>query len=326
MKNLMKALMAGAMLSIAVPASAETSWTGYTYLSSDALPGSSNLIGLAKEFSEKSEGKVTININLAGSLGIKAADITQSVGSGIVEMSADGFFLGSVQEGGILRLPMLFSNKEEFDKALEIVTPYLEEAFAEQGVVLLTQYLYPLQVSWGTFDITKLDDLKGRKMRVSSPEQGAFVEAFGGSPVTIGGAEVPTALQTGVVEGVFTASVGGGRLWKDQLSSTYRLGPNFFNSAIIVNKDAFDALSEADQTLLRELANKYAGQATGENMANEDSVTKELAAGGIAVHEASEADIARAQKEMAGFWDKWAADKNERTQKALAEVRSALGR
>ncbi|WP_417770053.1 TRAP transporter substrate-binding protein [Stappia sp.] len=305
---------------------AETSWTGYTYLASDALPGSSNLIALAQEFSERSEGDVTLTVNLAGSLGIKAADITQSVGTGIIDIAADGFFLGSVEEGGILRLPMLFASLEEFNAGLEVVTPALEEAFAEQGVVLLAQYLYPLQVGWGTFDMASLDDMKGRKMRVSSPEQGAFVEAFGGAPITIGGAEVPTALQTGVVDGVFTASVGGGRLWKDQLTSTYRLGPNFFNSAIIVNKVAFDALTEADQALLRELAQKYAGLATEQNMANEASVTSDLKAGGIAVHEVSDGDIDKAQKAMAPFWDQWATGRNTRTQRALADVRAELGR
>lgn len=325
MRNLTKILLAGAMIATAGVAAAEN-WTGYTYLASDALPGSSNLIAMSEAFSEQAEGDVTLQINLAGSLGISAGDITQAVGTGIVQLSADGFFLGTVEEGGVLRLPMLITTPEEFETAAEITRPYLEEAFAEQGVVLLAQYYYPLQVAWGTYDIQSLGDLEGREMRVSSPEQGAFVEAFGGSPVTIGGAEVPTALQTGVVEGVFTASVGGGRLWQDQLTSTYRLGPNFFNSAIIVNQASFEALSEGDQALLRELALEYAGRATAENMANEEQVTAELEAAGISVFEAQEDDVARARELMAPFWDEWAADRSERTQTVLAEVREALGR
>ncbi len=321
MRNALRtATLACGILAGAASVSLAETWTGYTYLASDSLPGSKNLIALAEEFSERSNGAVDLQINLAGSLGIKAADITQSVGTGVVQLSADGFFLGSIEEGGILRLPMLFSTREEFEAALEIVTPALEEAFEEKNVVLLAQYLYPLQVSWGTFDIASLDDLKGRKMRVSSPEQGAFVTAFGGSPVTIGGAEVPTALQTGVVEGVFTASVGGGRLWKDQLTSTYRLGPNFFNSAIIVNKDAFDALSPENQALLRELAAKYATQATEENMANEATVTAELQAGGIGVFEPTDEAIASAAAAMKPFWSQWVADKNDRTKAALDAV------
>ncbi len=325
-----KCLAAAALfcgLTMGIPAAlAAQSWTGYTYLASDSLPGSKNLIALAKEFTEKTNGAVNLEINLAGSLGIKAADITQSVSSGVVQLAADGFFLGSIEEGGVLRLPMLFTTREEFDKGLKVVTPYLDKAFAEKGVVLLAQYLYPLQVSWGTYDIKSLADLKGHKLRVSSPEQGAFVSAFGGAPVTIGGAEVPTALQTGVVEGVFTASVGGGVLWKDQLKSTYRLGPNFFNSAIIVNKDAFEALSPEHQKLLRDLAVKYANQATEENMANEEAKTKELADGGIKVYQATADDAAQAVHLMKPFWSEWASSKSQRTQAALRETIAAVGR
>ena len=206
----MKTLLTTIGFSVALTGAAMAdNWTGYTYLASDTSIGAKNLIELAKEFTEETGGKIAVDVNLAGSLGIKASDITQAVGQGIVQIAADGFFLGAIEEGGILRLPMLFSSIEEFNKGLESVTPVLEKAFAEKNVVLLAQYVYPLQVSWATFDMTSLDDMAGHKMRVSSPEQGAFVSAYGGSPVTIGGAEVPTALQTGVVDGVFTASVGG---------------------------------------------------------------------------------------------------------------------
>lgn len=326
MQRMLATLALAASLLVPATGGAQAdAWTGYTYLASDKSIGAKNLIELAEEFSEKTGGEIDITVNLAGSLGIKAADITQAVGQGIVQIAADGFFLGTIEEGGILRLPMMFTTIEDFNKGLDVVTPYLEEAFAEKNVVLLGQYVYPLQVSWSTSDMTSLADMKGRQMRVSSAEQGAFVKAFGGSPVTLGGAEVPTALQTGVVDGVFTASVGGGILWKDQLKSTYRIGPNFFNSAIIVNKDAFEALSPEHQKILRELAAKYAKKATEEQMASEAKTTADLEAGGIAVHEASKEDINRAIELMAGTWDEWGQARSERTQKALAATREALG-
>lgn len=307
-------------------AAAEIRWTGYTYLASGALAGSESMQRLAEEFAEKSGGKVRIDMNLAGALPIKAADITQSVGDGIVQIAADGFFLGAIEEGGVLRLPMLFPTLDDFRKGIDATTPALEAAFERKGAVLLAQYLYPLQVAWGTRPIRDLDGLKGLKLRVSSPEQAAFVTAFGGAAVTIGGAEVPAALQTGVVEGVFTASVGGGRLWKEQLKSTWRLGPNFFNSVIIVNKDAYEALSPSDRTLLRELARKHASRATERNMAEEDAVTRDLAAGGIAVFEPSAADVERAVAAMRPFWTQWADGRRPETRAALAAAQKAIGK
>ena len=93
--------------------------------------------------------------------------------------------------------------------------------------------------------------MKGQKIRVTSPEQGEFVRRFGGTPVTIGAAEVPSALDRGVVDGVFTASSGGGKIWRDLLKSSYRLGPNFFDASIAVNKTAFEKLAPAVQQAAR---------------------------------------------------------------------------
>lgn len=321
--------LAGCALALAVnagTAAAETSWTGYTYLASGALPGSEAMQKLADAFAARSAGGVQIRMSLAGALPIKGADITQAVGDGVIEIAADGFFLGTIEEGGVLRLPMLFPDMAAFRKGVAAVTPFLETAFDERGVVLLAQYLYPLQVAWGTGRIESLDGLKGLKLRVSSPEQAAFVRAFGGAGVTIAGAEVPAALQTGVVDGVFTASVGGGRLWKEQLESTYRLGPNFFNSVIIVNKEAFEALSEADRTLLRQLAREVADEATRRNMDGEAAVTKELAAGGIAVIEPTPADVDRAVATMQPYWSEWATGRKVSTRAALDAALKAIGK
>jgi len=53
------------------------------------------------------------------------------------------------------------------------------------------------------------EDFSGKKIRISAAlTQGPMVTAIGGSPVTMAWGDVPSALQTGVVDGVIT-SVGG---------------------------------------------------------------------------------------------------------------------
>ncbi len=316
---------AAALLVSTAGASAQKAWTAYTYLASPNVAGSKAVKAIAEEFEKQTNGAVKMQVSLAGALPIKAADITPSVSAGIIQLAGDGFFLGSIEEGGVLRLPLLFSDVEQFRKGLAAVTPYLEKAFAEKGVVLLAQYLYPQQVVWGAGEIRSLADLGGKKIRVSSPEQGAFVSAFGGQPVTIGGAEVPTALQTGVVEGVFTAAVGGGKLWRDQLKSTYGLGPDFFNSAIIVNKAAFDALTSQQQDMLRKIAVEKADAATRENLEGEAALTAEFEKAGLIVTAPKPADVDAAAAKMKPFWAKWAASKKPSTQEALKAALSAIG-
>ena len=81
----------------------------------------------------------------------------------------------------------------------------------------LATYNYPLQVVWSRKPINSLADMKGQKLPVTSPEQAEYVKRLGGLPVTIGPSEVPSALDRGVVDGVFTASSGGGKIWRDLL-------------------------------------------------------------------------------------------------------------
>lgn len=82
---------------------------------------------------------------------------------------------------------------------------------------------------------------------------------------------------------------------------------------------------DADQALLRELARKHADWATERNMDEEGAVTQQLAAGGIAVHEPSQADVDRAVAAMQPYWKEWAAQRNPDTQKALAAAMKAIG-
>ena len=54
-----------------------------------------------------------------------------------------------------------------------------------------------------------LDQIKEHKLRMSTAEQGNFLKRVGATPVQVTSAEVPAALERGIVEGVLTASAGG---------------------------------------------------------------------------------------------------------------------
>ena len=309
---------------VVAPAEAET-WKAYSYNPSAAAPPVAGLNRMAEQIEEATAGKIRMNVNVGGSMPISSTDITQAVGDNIVQVGADGFFLGNIRIGGVLRLPVLLTSRDEYDRAAEIMEPYIEEALAEQGVTLLAQYVYPLQVVWSSKELRSLDDISGQKMRVTSPEQGEFVERFGGVPVTIGAPEVSTSLQRGVVDGVFTASSGGGRIWKDLLKSNYRFGPNYFNSLIIINSDVFERLSEEEQQAVESAAEEAAAWITATLTEEEAEITQQLADEGMIVTEPKQEDVVRAVTMMEDYWPQWAADVGPEAEEALAKVREAVG-
>jgi TRAP-type C4-dicarboxylate transport system substrate-binding protein len=134
---------------------------------------------------------------------------------------------------------MLIQSYADFAKADAVLKPYIERAYLEKGSTLLASYTYPLQFIWGRKKLESLDDIKGLKLRVAQPEQGEFVRSFGGTSITMSAPEVPSALDRGVVDGIFTAGVGA-VLWKNLLKYGYILIINVNNSYFIANTEAYN--------------------------------------------------------------------------------------
>lgn len=321
--------LAGIALSgtlLATAAQAQVNWQGYTYIGSAQPTAYKGMEKLAASIKEQTKGAVNIKMNVGGTLPIQATNITQAVGDGLVQFAADGFMIGNIPLTGVLRLPMLLTSEEEFANASDALLPEIEKAYLKKGAVVLAQYVYPLQVAWSSRKLTSLEDMAGQKMRVTSPEQGEFVKRLGGTAITIGAPEVASALASGVVHGAFTASSGGGRIWKDQLKYNYRFGPNYFNSLIIVNKDAWDKLPEANRKSIKEAAQRAAREITAEMRAEEAELTRQMAAGGMVVTEAPPQVFAEAAKKMPPVWEEWAAKHDAESRQALAKVRAIVKR
>ena len=137
---------------------------------------------------------------------------------------------------------------------------------------------------------------------------------------------MPSALDRGVVDGVFTASTGGGYTWKDLLKYNYRFGVNYFNSVLIANKEAFDKLSPELQARVREAVAETMPTITATMESEEEAVTQKMAADGLVVTPERPEDVAEAEKALASYWDEWAKSKGPEAVEALKKVRAALGR
>ncbi|TMU23152.1 ABC transporter substrate-binding protein [Halomonas sp. ATBC28] len=300
-------------------------WTGYTYSSvstTAAVKGMQRIIDRTEAETED----LSITLHLGKTLQIASSDITQAVGNGFIDFSADLFFSGNVPIARILNLPMLIQNDEEWDKAYAAMSPYLTQGFAEQDVTFLGAYRYPQQVIFTSFEIDSLDDLESHKIRVTSPEQGAFVEAFGGSPITLSGSEVPTALERGVIDGVLTASAGGAKNWHEFLDYNYRLPVNYAYSAIIANTNAYESLNEADRETFATIIREEASNITEAFLLDEQAQKESQADAGMTIVEASDAEIIKAQEALAPFWQEWASEAGPEHEQALQDVLTALGK
>jgi TRAP-type transport system periplasmic protein len=305
-------------------AAAET-WKFYMHQSAPNFATSRGAKLLTEEIDKATNGELKLQLHLAGTLQINPADITQAVGENIVQIGDDLFNSGNVPIAGIPRLPMLIQSYEDFAKAAAVVQPYIEKGFAEKGSTVLAAYSYPLQVMWGRKKLESLQDIKGLKLRVAQPEQGEFVRRFGGTSITMSAPEVPSALDRGVVDGIFTAGVGA-VLWKDLLKYGYLLVVNVNNSYIIANTDAFNKLSPGLQAKLRKAAEDIGRWNQDTMKAEEAASQKTLSDMGYVLTQARLEEVAKAVETMRPYWDEWAKSRGPVVVEALGKVRAALGR
>ncbi len=320
----LKTLGAAALIAAFATVAHAEDWTAYTYSSVSSTSAVKGMNRIVERVGADSD--LEIDLHLGKTLQIASADITQAVGDGIIDMAADFFFSGSVPLARVLNLPMLIENDDEWAKAYAAMEPTLVDAFAQQGVVLLGGYRYPEQTIFTTFEINSLADLDGHKIRVTSPEQGHFIEEFGGAAITLSGSEVPTSLERGVIEGVLTASAGGAKKWHEFLPYNYRFAVNYGNSMIIANADSFEALSEDTQNTLRAIVAEEGPKTTAAFIEDEVAQKKLQSEAGMTLVDMADGDAADASAKLAPFWEAWAKENGPEYEAALATVREAIGK
>jgi TRAP-type C4-dicarboxylate transport system substrate-binding protein len=178
---------------------------------------------------------------------------------------------------------------------------------------------------WGRKKLESLDDIKGMKLRVAQPEQGEFVRRFGGTSITMSAPEVPSALDRGVVDGIFTAGVGA-VLWKDLLKYGYVLIVNVNNSYFIANTDSYKKLNPDLQGKLRKVAEDTARWDQDTMKTEEAESVQVLRSVGYTFTNAKPEEVSRAVDAMKPYWDEWAKPRGPDVVEALGKVRAALGR
>jgi TRAP-type C4-dicarboxylate transport system substrate-binding protein len=309
-----------------VRAQGTVTWTVYTYVPAATLAPAKVFQEIIERVSKETNGGFQLKYHLGGALTIKATDITTAVGDNVIQIGDDGFQQGNVPITGILRLPMLVTSTAEFEKALAVMKPYVERAYDKKGSTVLSTYYFPMQIAWSSKKLASLEDFKGQKIRATSPEQIEFLKRFGANGLTVGGSEVPSALERGVVDGVLTANAGGGKIWKDLLKYCYEIGLNYFEANVAVNKEAYAKLPPAYRDSLTKAVVELSPKMTRMMAAEESEEAAKRKAEGMVQTKATPEDYKRGADRMVSYWDEWAKRFGPETQEALKKVREALNR
>jgi tripartite ATP-independent transporter DctP family solute receptor len=159
-----------------------------------------------QKLAEFSDGTMKVNQFPGAQLGQEPV-MLQKLRSGdidfIITSSANGATLSP--ELGVMSLHYLFRDEDHLAKA--VASPELNDAIKQlvsetvDGAHVLTVMTLGLRNIYAKEEVTSVDDLKGKKIRVQATKtEDTHFPAYGAQPVHMPFGEVYTSLQTGVVD------------------------------------------------------------------------------------------------------------------------------
>ena len=299
----------------AVPAFAEAA-PEYTFTYAE-LNGDDNInsrVGykFAEYVDELSEGRIKIDVFTASQLGDEITCLNAlQMGGGTVD-----FYRGNTNSLGdygikkmnLFGLPYIFTSREGMWKVLEAED--LGQAFLNEGVEVGAGFVgitYTDEGARHTFtsmEITCLDDLKGKKIRV--PETTLMMDtmaALGAEPTPISYSELYSSIQTGVVDGGENGYPGYNSNKFYEVAPYYLLDGHTFSPGVILMAEArWNELSEEDQALLREAGKKASAWNKEQIEAEEAELRKSLEEKGVTIIDVPAEDMAKAQEACQSVW------------------------
>ena len=201
-KMLFPALAAATAL--AGPALAQQTWTMTT-----TWPSSLELIEIDRHFVDLANAltgdDLTIDFYEGGAL-VPSGEVFGAVESGTIQASGDwpGYWAGrDAAFSPLATTPSLF-NAVDYVNWIEQWggAALYDEIYGEYGMVYLPYGVTNNESGFRSNEpIRTLDDLQGKRLRLSGLEQGRILERLGGSQVSMAGGEIYQALERGVIDG-----------------------------------------------------------------------------------------------------------------------------
>lgn len=202
-----------------------------------------------------SKGQVTADIKGFNEMGLKGPELMRLMSQGVIEFGTAtlSYFASDNPINEAIDLAGLAPDVTTARAVTEAFEPVYAKVYGDgANVKLLGISTYPGQVLFCNANIKSLADLKGKKIRTSSRTTAEFVQALGGSSVTMAFGEVVPALQNKVVDCAITGSLSGySAKWYEVSTHLYALPINWNQQIHAVNQKAWDKLDPKVQAFLQ---------------------------------------------------------------------------
>lgn len=284
----------------------------------------------AKAIYERTGGMLDIQHHSVGEFPFGGTDLLSVTADRTIEMSlvSLSYIEGEVPLASLVEWPMLVTNNEEMQMAIDVIEPLLTEEFDKIGVEMIDWWSTIGLGFFGVGDTPKdLSDLANRKIRLYSKPISDILLNYNVVPISMASNEVVPAIQRKVIDAALTGTLYAYDMkWYETIDWAYIMNIAGAANGIFVNKEAMNELPEEVQEIVREEIANYHKVNIEYNETETQNSIEGLAENGTDVVFASNEDYAEAAKLAVSIWEELAEASGAKTKEALAAVREALGK
>ncbi|GGX84380.1 ABC transporter substrate-binding protein [Litchfieldella qijiaojingensis] len=206
-----------------------------------------------RPFFEKLDARddLAVTYNTMDGIGVDAADALRLIRSGAFDVmsvqigmaSRDEPFFEGIDLAGVSQT--LDEQREAVNAIRDKFDARLQERF---NAKLMTLWPFGPQMMFCNGEISGVEDLKGKKVRVFTPSMSRLVQGLGATPVTLQFSEVYLALQRGVADcGVTAPTAGNSGKWPEVTNHFVPLPLSYSVQGHFMNLDTWNRLDETQQ-------------------------------------------------------------------------------
>lgn len=330
--------LAGAVMAAMIPAAqaADVTLRLQQFLPQTAAVPTNAIIPWAKKVEKDSGGKIRIQVFSNMALGGKPTELFDQAKDGVVDFAwvVLGYSPGRFPKAEVFELPFISGNPEGSSRAFyEYITKNDMDEFKD--VHLITVHTHGPGLIHSRDPITKLEDLKGMKVRGGSRIINMMLEQLGAVPVGMPVPSVGEALSKGVIQATtvpweVAPSVKLQQIVHNHVGFSGDRGLYTQTFALVMNKASYDKLSPELKKVIDANSGSDVAALFGRAMVAGDKAGLELAQkAGNKITTFDDAETQRWKRAANGVrasWYKEVAEKGIDGQKLAAEAESLVAK
>lgn len=213
---------------------------------------------LEEELPKRTHNRLKLELTTIPELGLQGTEILRVIKTGMVDVAEvlTGYVASDFPTMEATDLPGLITS---YSQARTVYDAWVQSVVnnneALMGGKTLATFSYGTMPVFTKFPLNSLEDFQNKKIRVFSPAQARYITALGGEPISMPIADVYSALQRGIMDGLITGLewVSGMKMWEIAGHvSDINIAP--LGCYIVVGQRAWDRLPEDLKTVVLDLS------------------------------------------------------------------------